>query len=117
MNPGIEYRRLGKAGIKLSDIGLGGWLTFGNALAAEHAKAVMATAFDLGINFFDTADAYAEGECERAWGGLLKDHRRSDYVLAMKVFFPTGPGLNDRGLSRKHIIKNCDRSLVNLKTD
>jgi len=113
----MQYRNLGTAGIKLSEIGLGGWLTFGNALAAEQAKAVMNTAFDLGVNFFDTADVYADGKCEQAWGDLLKDRRRAGYVLATKVFFPTGPGPNDRGLSRKHIFENCHRSLSNLKTD
>lgn len=113
----MQYRRLGAAGIKLSEIGLGGWLTFGNALDGEQAKAVMRTAFGLGINFFDTADVYAGGECERAWGGLLREHRRSDYVLATKVFFPTGGGPNDRGLSRKHIMENCHKSLLHLKTD
>ena len=64
----MQYRRLGAAGIKLSEIGLGGWLTFGNALEAEAARAVMGAAFDHGVNFFDTADAYAEGKCEEAWG-------------------------------------------------
>jgi aryl-alcohol dehydrogenase-like predicted oxidoreductase len=113
----MQYRRLGQAGVKLSEIGLGGWLTFGNALEAEQARAVMHTAFDLGINFFDTADAYAGGKCEEAWGELLKDRRRAEYVLATKVFFPTGTGPNDRGLSRKHIIENCHRSLSNLRTD
>jgi voltage-dependent potassium channel beta subunit len=113
----MEYRRLGTAGIKLSEIGLGGWLTFGNALEAEQARAVMNTAFDVGINFFDTADAYSNGKCEEAWGELLKDHRRGGYVLATKVFFPTGSGPNDRGLSRKHIIENCHLSLKRLKTD
>jgi aryl-alcohol dehydrogenase-like predicted oxidoreductase len=113
----MNYRRLGNAGIKLSEIGLGGWLTFGNALEAEQAKAVMTTAFDVGINFFDTADAYSNGECEKAWGTLLADRRRASYVLATKVFFPTGPGPNDKGLSRKHIMENCHRSLAYLKTD
>ncbi len=88
----MNYRRLGDAGVKLSEIGLGGWLTFGNALEAETARAVMDKAFEVGINFFDTADAYAGGKCEEAWGELLKDRKRSDYVLATKVFFPTGPG-------------------------
>jgi voltage-dependent potassium channel beta subunit len=113
----MEYRRLGAAGIKLSEIGLGGWLTFGNALEAEQAKAVMNTAFDVGINFFDTADAYSNGKCEEAWGQLLQEHRRASFVLATKVFFPTGPGPNDRGLSRKHIMENCHLSLRRLKTD
>lgn len=113
----MEYRRLGEAGVKLSEIGLGGWLTFGNALEAEQARAVMNKAFDVGINFFDTADAYAGGRCEEAWGELLKERRRADYVLATKVFFPTGRGPNDRGLSRKHIFENCHQSLRRLRTD
>jgi voltage-dependent potassium channel beta subunit len=113
----MNYRRLGAAGMKLSEIGLGGWLTFGNAMEAEQAKAVMSAAFDAGVNFFDTADAYAGGECERAWGQLLADHRRTDYVLATKVFFPTGPGPNDRGLSRKHVTESCHASLKRLRVD
>jgi voltage-dependent potassium channel beta subunit len=113
----MNYRRLGSAGVKLSEIGLGGWLTFGNALEAEQARAVMSAAFDAGVNFFDTADAYAEGECERAWGKLLSEHKRTSYVLATKVFFPTGPGPNDRGLSRKHVTESCHASLKRLGTD
>lgn len=113
----MNYRRLGEAGVKLSEIGLGGWLTFGNALEAEQARSVMNAAFEAGINFFDTADAYAGGKCEEAWGELLKEHKRSDYVLATKVFFPTGQGPNDKGLSRKHVFENCHKSLKRLKTD
>jgi len=113
----MNYRRLGEAGVKLSEIGLGGWLTFGNALEAEQARGVMNAAFEAGINFFDTADAYAGGKCEEAWGELLKDRKRSDYVLATKVFFPTGQGPNDKGLSRKHVFENCHKSLKRLKTD
>ena len=113
----MQYRRLGEAGIKLSEIGLGGWLTFANALEAERARAIMRAAFDAGVNFYDTADAYADGKCEAAWGDLLADHRRSSYVLATKCFFPTGPGPNDRGLSRKHVIESCHASLKRLKTD
>ncbi len=113
----MNYRRLGHSGVKLSELGLGGWLTFGNALEAEQARSVMRTAFDLGINFFDTADQYAEGKGEEAWGELLKEHRRASYVLATKVFFPTGPGPNDKGLSRKHVFENCHQSLRRLQTD
>ncbi len=103
--------------MKLSEIGLGGWLTFANALEADTARAVMAAAFDAGVNFFDTADAYVGGKCEEAWGELLADHRRASYVLATKVFFPTGPGPNDRGLSRKHVVESCHASLRRLRTD
>ena len=113
----MHYRRLGTAGIKLSEIGLGGWLTFGNALEADLAKSVMRTAFDLGINFFDTADQYSDGKAEEAWGILFKDYRRASYVIATKLFFPTGPGPNDRGLSRKHIMENCHQSMRRLNVD
>jgi aryl-alcohol dehydrogenase-like predicted oxidoreductase len=113
----MNYRRLGDAGVKLSEIGLGGWLTFGNAMDVEVARAVMNRAFELGINFYDTADVYAQGRCEEVWGQLLKDRRRADYVLASKCYFPTGSGPNDRGLSRKHILESCDASLRRLKTD
>src|SRR5947209_16068142 len=113
----MQYRRLGDAGAKLSEIGLGGWLTFGNAIEQEQARAVLDKAFDVGINFLDTADAYARGKCEDVWGELLKDRRRSSYVLATKVFFPMADGPNDRGLSRKHVTESCHASLRRLRTD
>lgn len=113
----MHYRRLGDAGIKLSEIGLGGWLTFGNAIEQKQARDVMHAAFEHGINFFDSANAYAMGRCEESWGELLKDRPRSSYVLATKVFFPMGDGPNDRGLSRKHIMEQCHASLRRLKTD
>jgi voltage-dependent potassium channel beta subunit len=113
----MQYRRLGDAGVKLSEIGLGGWLTFGNALAAEQARAVMDRAFDLGINFFDSANAYGRGRSEEVWGELLAGRRREGYVLATKVYFPMGDGPNDRGLSRKHIVQQITNSLRRLRTD
>jgi aryl-alcohol dehydrogenase-like predicted oxidoreductase len=113
----MQYRQLGDAGIKLSEIGLGGWLTFGSALERDAARAVIDAAFEAGINFLDTANAYAAGKCEEAWGELLADRRRSSYVLATKVFFPMGDGPNDRGLSRKHVFEQCHASLRRLRTD
>jgi voltage-dependent potassium channel beta subunit len=113
----MQYRRLGDGGVKFSEIGLGGWLTFGNAMDVEMARTVMNHSFELGINFYDTADVYAGGKCEEVWGQLLKDRRRSEYVLASKCYFPTGPGPNDKGLSRKHILESCEASLRRLKTD
>jgi voltage-dependent potassium channel beta subunit len=113
----MNYRRLGDVGVKLSEIGLGGWLTFGNALDLERGKAVMDRAFERGINFFDSANVYAGGKCEEAWGQMLQGRRRSDYVLATKVFFPMGSGPNDRGLSRKHVMEQCHASLRRLRTD
>jgi voltage-dependent potassium channel beta subunit len=113
----MQYRRLGDAGVKLSEIGLGGWLTFGNAIEQRQAAQVMNAAFECGINFLDTANGYARGRCEESWGELLKDRPRSSYVLATKVFFPMGEGPNDRGLSRKHIMEQCHASLRRLRTD
>jgi aryl-alcohol dehydrogenase-like predicted oxidoreductase len=113
----MNYRRLGDAGVQLSEIGLGGWLTFGNAVEVKAARAVFDKAFDCGINFFDTANVYAGGRCEEAFGELLRERRRDSYVLATKVFFPMGKGVNDRGLSRKHIMEQCHASLKRLKTD
>src|SRR5690606_24870654 len=113
----MEYRRLGKSGIKVSEVSLGTWLTYGKAVEVEAAKACIKTAFDNGINFFDTADIYAIGESEKVVGELLQDYNRSDIVLGTKVFFPMSQNINNRGLSRKHIMESCDKSLKRLKTD
>jgi aryl-alcohol dehydrogenase-like predicted oxidoreductase len=113
----MRYRRLGKAGVKLSEIGLGGWLTFGHVSDAGTGRALIDTAFDCGINFFDTANGYAAGACETMWGELLAPYERSSYVLATKVYFPMGDGPNDRGLSRKHIMEQCAASMKRLDTD
>ena len=112
----MQYRRLGDAGVKLSEIGLGGWLTFGNALDVKRSADVMAAAFERGINFFDTANVYARGKCEEVWGELLSGRRRDSFVLATKVYFPMGDEPNDRGLSRKHVFEQCHASLRRLRT-
>src|SRR4051812_50176667 len=113
----MQYRRLGDAGMKISEIGLGGWLTVGNAIDSDTAAAVMNKSFDLGINFYDTADVYAQGKSEEVWGQLLKDRRRAGYVVGSKGFFPTGPGPNDKGVSRKHIMEACDAWLRRGRTE
>jgi aryl-alcohol dehydrogenase-like predicted oxidoreductase len=113
----MQYRRLGDSGIKLSEIGLGGWLTFGNVIDVDATRAVFDRAFDLGINFFDTANVYAAGKCEEVWGHALQGRRRDGYVLATKAYFPMGDGPNDRGLSRKHLFEQCHHSLRRLRTD
>jgi aryl-alcohol dehydrogenase-like predicted oxidoreductase len=113
----MNYRRLGDSGIKLSEIGLGGWMTFGNTFDIDRARKIFDRAFEVGINFFDNADVYANGKCEQVWGQILKDRRRSEYVLATKAFFPMGDGPNDRGLSRKHLFEECHASLKRLATD
>ncbi|GAF66077.1 aldo/keto reductase [Bacillus sp. TS-2] len=113
----MKYRRVGNSGIKVSEIGLGSWLTYGTASEQAAADACISKAFDCGINFFDTANAYNRGAGEEAIGAALKPYSRSSYVLSTKVFFPMGDGPNDRGLSRKHIIEQCEASLKRLRMD
>jgi aryl-alcohol dehydrogenase-like predicted oxidoreductase len=113
----MHYRRLGNSGLKISEIGLGGWLTFGHVTGEETGRELIDTAFENGINFFDTANVYAAGACELMWGKLLAPYARPSYVLASKVYFPMGDGPNDRGLSRKHIMEQCEASLDRLGTD
>lgn len=111
----MKYRRLGHSGLKVSEIGLGSWLTYGSATAEETAQACIHKAYELGINFFDTSNSYAGAE--KVMGNALKSYPRSSYVLATKLFFPQGSGPNDRGLSRKHIMEQCEASLKRLGTD
>jgi aryl-alcohol dehydrogenase-like predicted oxidoreductase len=113
----VEYRRLGASGVRVSEIGLGSWLTYGVGVEADVAKACVAAAYELGVNFFDTADVYGRGAAERVLGEALAGYDRSSYVLATKVYFPVGDGPNDRGLSRKHIVEQCHASLRRLRTD
>ncbi|GAB4469187.1 MAG: aldo/keto reductase family protein [Armatimonadaceae bacterium] len=113
----MKYRRLGKQGVKVSEVSLGSWLTYGGATEDATATSCIEKAYDLGINFFDTANAYARGKSEEVVGKALKAYRRDSFVLATKVFFPMGDGPNDRGLSRKHIYEQCHLSLKRLGTD
>jgi len=113
----MEYRHLGKHGIRVSEVCLGSWLTYGGATAEDTARRCIEQAYDLGINFFDTANVYARGEAEKIVGKVLRQYPRESYVLATKVFFPMGEGPNDRGLSRKHIVEQCDASLKRLGLD
>ena len=113
----MEYRRLGSSGLKVSEIGLGSWLTYGVGVEAEVAKQCVAKAYDLGVNFFDTANVYGLGAAERVMGEALAGYGRDSYVLATKVYFPMGTGPNDGGLSRKHVLEQCDASLRRLGTD
>lgn len=113
----MQYRVLGRTGLKISAVSLGGWLTYGNTLDATATTAIVRRALDLGVNHLDTADVYAQGECETMLGRALEGVRRNSIVLASKVFWPVGPGPNDQGLSRKHIHEGCSASLRRLKTD
>lgn len=114
----MKYRNLGKWGLKLSEIALGSWVTDLSGTDAERtAKETVNAAFDIGVNFFDCADAYSGGSAERFFGKALNEHARNEYVVSTKVFFPMGKGANDWGLSRKHITEQIDKSLKNLKVD
>lgn len=114
----MKYRNLGKWGIKVSEIALGSWMTdVQGTQAVETARMSVRRAYELGVNFFDCADAYSGGQAEVFLGNILKEYDRSSYVVSSKVFFPTGNGVNDRGLSRKHIIEQIDKSLKNLQVD
>lgn len=113
----MRYRRLGGTGLKVSEISLGSWLTYGGYVDSEQATKTIHRAYDLGINFFDTANIYMRGEAERVVGQAIKSFTRDSYVLATKVFWPMGEGPNDRGLSRKHIIEQANASLKRLDVD
>ena len=113
----MEYRRLGGSGVKVSEISLGSWLTYGGTVAEQQATACIHRAYDLGINFFDTANVYVRGAAEEIVGNALKGFKRDSYFLATKVYFPMGVGPNDRGLSRKHIMEQCHASLKRLEVD
>ncbi|MFP4248612.1 MAG: aldo/keto reductase family protein [Armatimonadota bacterium] len=113
----MEYRNLGKWGVKLSTIGLGSYLTIGMHVDDETAAECVKVAFDGGINWIDTANAYNRGGAEIALGKILQDYDRDDYVLATKVWAPMGDGPNDRGLSAKHIYEQCHASLERLQTE
>lgn len=114
----MQYRNLGKWGLKVSEIALGSWVTDLSGTAAEQtARETVNAAFDAGVNFFDCADAYSGGASERFFGKVLGEHARNEYVVSTKVFFPMGRGANDWGLSRKHIVEQLDKSLKNMKLD
>ena len=113
----MKYRKLGGSGLKVSEISLGSWLTYGGYVERENAVNSIKTAYDLGINFFDTANVYEKGAAEELVGKALKSYPRDSYVLATKVFWPMGDGPNDRGLSRKHIMEQAEASLKRLGHD
>ena len=112
------YRRLGNAGLKLSELSLGAWVTYGAQVGEDVALKCMTAAYDAGVNFFDNAEAYAAGNAEVVMGNVFKKTRwpRESYVVSSKVFWG-GQGPNDRGLSKKHIYEACRRSLKRLQLD
>src|SRR3954453_4718169 len=111
----MKYRKLGSSDLEVSEVSLGSWLTYGVGVEADKARACLEEAFDQGINFIDTANAYGRGDAEGFLGRVIRGRSRHSYVLATKVFFPMTD--SDRGLSRAQIEKQLDASLERLKTD
>lgn len=113
----MQYRKIGKWGIRVSEVGLGSWLTYGKGVDESESIRQIHFAHDQGINFIDTANVYASGNAEVVVGKALSTMRREDIVLATKVFFPMGSGPNDKGLSRKHVWEQCHASLKRLNVE
>lgn len=114
----MEYRSLGRSGLKISALSFGAWVTFSDQVGEDLASACMKAAYDAGVNFFDNAEAYACGRAEIMMGDILKKSgwRRPDLIISTKIFWG-GRGVNDRGLSRKHIIEGTDAALSRLQMD
>jgi voltage-dependent potassium channel beta subunit len=112
----MEYRRLGKSGLKVSELSFGSWITFGTSLNSNGIKKCMRAAFDAGVNFFDNAEAYAGGASELLMGEVLKEYRREDLVVSTKIFWG-GNGPNDTGLSMKHLIEGTKGALKRMQLD
>jgi len=110
----MRYRRLGSSDLELSEISLGSWLTYGGGVGREQAEACVAKAFEVGINFIDTANVYSRGAAESLLGEILVGRPRDSYVLGTKLYFPMN---GDRGLSREQVLKQLDLSLMRLRTD
>ncbi len=113
----MEYRHLGKSGLKVSEIAYGNWITHGSQIEEEAARSCVLAALDAGISTFDTADAYARGRAEEVLGRALHGVRRESVEICTKVYWPVGDGPNNSGLSRKHITESLHNSLRRLGTD
>jgi aryl-alcohol dehydrogenase-like predicted oxidoreductase len=113
----MDFRHLGRSGLIVSEISYGNWITHGSQVEEEAAAACVRAALDLGITTFDTADVYAGTRAESVLGRALAGQRREGLEIFTKVYWPTGPGRNDRGLSRKHIMESINGSLRRLQTD
>ncbi|MCB0158830.1 MAG: aldo/keto reductase family protein [Caldilineaceae bacterium] len=113
----MDYRPLGRAGMKVSAVSLGAWLTYGGSVEDDTAARCIHSAIEHGVNFIDCADAYAGGHAEEVVGQIIKDYKRSDLVLSSKLYWPMSENVNDRGLSRKHIMESIDKTLARFGTD
>lgn len=114
----MQYRRLGRAGMKVSAVSIGAWLTYGSSRMEEDASAsCLRTAIESEINFIDVADVYARGEAEKVVGKVIKDFDRTKLVISTKAYWPMSDDINDRGLSRKHIMEGVEKSLKRFDMD
>jgi aryl-alcohol dehydrogenase-like predicted oxidoreductase len=113
----MEHRPLGRSGLRVSEIAYGNWITHGSQVEEDAARACVQEALDCGVTTFDTADVYAGTRAEQVLGRALHGLRRESLEICTKVYWPTGPGPNDRGLSRKHIMESAHASLRRLQTD
>lgn len=114
----MEYRLLGRSGLKVSEISLGGWTTFGESVQdPQMVRNIVTCAYEAGVNFFDQADIYAKGRSEELMGAVLREFPRHSLVISSKVFWPMSEHVNNRGLSRKHVLESIDASLKRLGTD
>ncbi len=113
----MRYRKLGSSDLEVSEISLGSWVTYSGGIEAEQTRACTETAFEVGINFFDTANVYGRGAAETAWGEILSERPRDSYILATKVWGQMSDDPEDRGLSASQIAKQIDASLARLQTD
>lgn len=113
----MEYRSLGKSGLKVSAVSLGGWINFEAKIPEGEAQGIIRTAYESGVNFYDLADVYGNGRAEEWMGGMLKQYPRHTLVVSTKVAIPMSDDSNDQGLSRKHIMESIDRSLKNLRME
>ncbi|XXG61737.1 hypothetical protein AAC387_Pa05g0274 [Persea americana] len=114
----MQYKNLGRSGLKVSQLSYGAWVSFGNQVDVKEAKALLQCCRDNGVNFFDNAEVYANGRAEEIMGQAIRElgWKRSDLVISTKIFWG-GPGPNDKGLSRKHIVEGTKASLKRLDTD
>ncbi|MDI9486141.1 MAG: aldo/keto reductase family protein [Bacillota bacterium] len=113
----MKYRRLGKSGLKVSEISLGSWLTYGKTVEDDTAVKTIRRAYELGINSFDSANVYEQGQGEKVMAKALSVFPRESYVITTKAFWPMGDGPNDRGLSRKHVFEQLHASLKRMELD
>lgn len=113
----MKYRRLGRSGLKVSEVSLGSWLTYGKSVEDDLAIKTIQRAYELGINSFDSANVYERGQGEKVMAKALRAFPRESYIITTKAFWPMGSGVNDRGLSRKHVFEQLHASLERMELD